>query len=163
MTKTVLTFTAAGAKSISDDDLCATCTACTYNPGELSLCDQGWPGTEDESGYVDECSRYKAIPVAAAAFLNPAQVEVIKVMDREGGHLGHLLHIDCQEAFDKELQEYGDTLVLFLIREMATSEGVESTVDAIRSVKTAMRDLGKVEEALLALPNSGVNHWSPAP
>ncbi|MDT8992780.1 hypothetical protein RQP54_18045 [Curvibacter sp. APW13] len=44
-----------GAKSISDDDLCATCSHCTYRPGELSSCALNWPGFENSDGYVEEC------------------------------------------------------------------------------------------------------------
>lgn len=47
-----------GQKSISDDDLCATCGHCGYNPGELSGCSQGWPGLEDADGYVQECAAF---------------------------------------------------------------------------------------------------------
>lgn len=31
----------AAGKSISDDDLCATCDNCSYNPGEESTCSLG--------------------------------------------------------------------------------------------------------------------------
>lgn len=44
-----------GQKSISDDDLCASCVYCRYNPGELSTCDKGWPGKENQAGYVVKC------------------------------------------------------------------------------------------------------------
>lgn len=44
-----------GQKSISDDDLCASCVYCGYNPGELSTCDKGWPGKENQDGYVVNC------------------------------------------------------------------------------------------------------------
>jgi len=48
-----------GVKSISDDDLCATCRNCKYRPGEMSGCKQGWPGMEDENGYVRECEQFE--------------------------------------------------------------------------------------------------------
>lgn len=48
-----------GVKSISDDDLCATCRHCDYQPGDLSGCYQGWPGLEDQNQYVQQCSRYE--------------------------------------------------------------------------------------------------------
>lgn len=45
-------------KSISDDDLCAQCTSCDYQPGEMSGCKQSWPGLEDENGYVQQCGKF---------------------------------------------------------------------------------------------------------
>ena len=47
-------------KSISDDDLCASCKQCDYRPGEMSGCREGWPGLEDRDGYVQECPEYRA-------------------------------------------------------------------------------------------------------
>lgn len=47
-----------GVKSISDDDLCAHCSHCDYRPGEMSACSLGWPGMEDEDGYVQECASF---------------------------------------------------------------------------------------------------------
>lgn len=42
-------------KSISDDDLCSDCTRCNYNPGDLSGCALGFPGTTDLDGYIVHC------------------------------------------------------------------------------------------------------------
>ncbi len=53
-----IAFTGVG-KSISDDDLCAGCANCHYQPGESSGCGKGWPGREDEDGYVQECAEHK--------------------------------------------------------------------------------------------------------
>lgn len=47
-----------GLKSISDDDLCATCERCQYRPGEMSGCQAGWPGLEDGDGYVQKCIQF---------------------------------------------------------------------------------------------------------
>lgn len=47
-----------GMKSISDDDLCATCQSCRYNPGLMSGCAQDWPGLESDDGYVQECDQF---------------------------------------------------------------------------------------------------------
>ncbi len=47
-----------GVKSISDDDLCAECTHCNYQPGEMSGCRRDWPGREDADGYVQECQDF---------------------------------------------------------------------------------------------------------
>jgi hypothetical protein len=49
-----------GVKSISDDDLCATCKSCNYQPGEMSACSLNWPGLEDAGGYVQQCTEFKA-------------------------------------------------------------------------------------------------------
>ncbi len=46
--------------SISDDDLCSTCTRCIYVPGELSACAKAWPGQTNASQYVTACGEYKA-------------------------------------------------------------------------------------------------------
>lgn len=48
-----------GLKSISDDDLCATCVMCHYRPGGWSECVNEWPGLEDENGYVVQCPAYE--------------------------------------------------------------------------------------------------------
>ena len=45
--------------SISDDDLCATCKHCIYNPGGHSGCWKEWPGKFDEDGYVVMCKIYE--------------------------------------------------------------------------------------------------------
>lgn len=50
-----------GVKSVSDDDLCATCQSCQYSPGALSSCTSNWPGRQDEDGYVQECKEFKAV------------------------------------------------------------------------------------------------------
>lgn len=58
--KRVPIISVAGAKSISDDDVCATCSHCTYRPGEMSTCALNWPGFEDGDGYVTDCSDLNA-------------------------------------------------------------------------------------------------------
>ncbi|MDP2449614.1 MAG: hypothetical protein Q8Q74_08095 [Polaromonas sp.] len=50
-----------GVKSVSDDDLCATCKNCQYVPGEMSECSLNWPGNEDGDGYVQECAEFKSV------------------------------------------------------------------------------------------------------
>ncbi len=44
------------ARSISDDDVCSGCAHCAFEPGSLSTCSVGWPGSVDADGYVQECS-----------------------------------------------------------------------------------------------------------
>jgi len=50
-----------GQKSISDDDLCASCSNCDYRPGEMSSCKLNWPGLEDPDGYVQHCVQFAEI------------------------------------------------------------------------------------------------------
>lgn len=45
-------------KSISDDDLCASCLHCNYQPGDMSGCSENWPGVEDDDGYVQKCEQF---------------------------------------------------------------------------------------------------------
>lgn len=52
-------------RSISDDDLCATCARCAYKPGELSSCALNFPGESSEDDYIDACSQFE--PNAAGA------------------------------------------------------------------------------------------------
>lgn len=55
-------FGALNCKSISDDDLCATCSKCKYAPGELSVCSENFPGQQDADGYVQRCDAFAEIP-----------------------------------------------------------------------------------------------------
>lgn len=50
------------ARSISDDDLCATCANCHYRPGELSTCCEGWPTIVNADGYITECDQHQPPP-----------------------------------------------------------------------------------------------------
>lgn len=50
-----------GVKSISDDDLCAQCHDCNYRPGEMSGCDEKWPGLENGDGYVQTCAKFRRL------------------------------------------------------------------------------------------------------
>lgn len=45
-------------RSISDDDLCASCKRCDYRAGELSFCLNHWPDVVDDDGYFVSCSSY---------------------------------------------------------------------------------------------------------
>lgn len=55
----LLPIAASGSvKSISDDDLCANCCNCLYQPGGNSSCEKGWPGLQDKDGYVQECTEF---------------------------------------------------------------------------------------------------------
>jgi hypothetical protein len=48
-------------RSISDDDLCADCTHCGYQPGDSSTCAKDWPGIFDQNGYCVSCVSF--IPI----------------------------------------------------------------------------------------------------
>lgn len=47
--------------SISDDDICATCKHCVYNPGELSFCRKNWPFTETFGDDINKCLSFEMI------------------------------------------------------------------------------------------------------
>lgn len=50
-------------RSISDDDLCATCAKCIDHPrGDLSLCSEGWPTIINPDGYITECAQHQPRP-----------------------------------------------------------------------------------------------------
>lgn len=49
-----------GRRSISDDDLCATCLQCQYLAGDLSGCSESWPCKTDADDYVTDCDSYQA-------------------------------------------------------------------------------------------------------
>ena len=50
-------------RSISDDDLCATCANCIDHPrGDLSICSKGWPTIINPDGYITECAQHQPQP-----------------------------------------------------------------------------------------------------
>lgn len=53
-------------RSISDDDICATCARCAYKPGELSSCALNFPGSLSEGDYIDGCAHYEASAAGTA-------------------------------------------------------------------------------------------------
>ena len=62
----------ARSRSISDDDLCATCTHLDYQPGETSVCKHptftpDWVAQSDENGYVQVCDAYASIKASSSA------------------------------------------------------------------------------------------------
>ena len=81
-------------KSISDDDLCAGCTHCRYEPGDMSACDRGWPGLEDLDGYVQQC---EAVEPAEGATCSECGGEVSSVVGSPDGAEV------CPPCFDKGL------------------------------------------------------------
>lgn len=53
----------ARSRSISDDDLCASCVHLEYRPGGISTCvhstfEPDWKSQSDEDGYVQTCEAY---------------------------------------------------------------------------------------------------------
>lgn len=48
--------------SISDDDICARCTFCRYDPGKESNCDKDWPIAVVTNGDIKECPEFKECP-----------------------------------------------------------------------------------------------------
>ncbi len=59
---TTATFVAPGPRSISDDDLCSTCSKCTQTrrSEDLSDCSARWPGLQNADGYVILCPAFNA-------------------------------------------------------------------------------------------------------
>lgn len=54
------------SRSISDDDLCASCEHLDYRPGETSICMNlnfmpDWVNQSDEDGYVKSCPEYSEV------------------------------------------------------------------------------------------------------
>lgn len=145
-----------GLKSISDDDLCANCTKCEYNPGEMSGCKANWPGLEDADGYVQQCGSLTPKAVAAKAFLNPAQMNCLEFYSQ--GDFEHMGHIADEASFKESLQACGDGLLVFLLTELATSEDCNGIQESLSRVASAIEDLQAVERNLNDLPE--MPDWS---
>src|SRR5690606_21661618 len=63
------------SRSISDDDLCASCVYLDYRPGGTSVCvhpnfEPAWGGQCDENGYVTTCEAYVELTDADTAQLD---------------------------------------------------------------------------------------------
>lgn len=71
-------------KSISDDDLCSNCNRCSYNPGELSNCTEGFPGATDADGYVIRCESFVSF-LAPVAGLNKTEYRKARRLLRDNG------------------------------------------------------------------------------
>lgn len=48
-------------KSISDDDVCASCMHRVPCAGDMSRCQLSWPGDEDADGYITECASFSLV------------------------------------------------------------------------------------------------------
>jgi hypothetical protein len=77
---------------------------------------------------------------------NPAQR--IALESYCGGEFDYLLSITKQEVLDHTLRECGDTLLAFIVKELADSEDCENTKDAIRRLDIAVSDINEVLNAL---------------
>jgi hypothetical protein len=87
-------------RSISDDDLCAKCRFCQYNPGLLSGCNMessDWPGEADEDGYIYECAEFANLLegesnfVPAGTFLSGDPISEIRLSGLETASRSYLL------------------------------------------------------------------------
>lgn len=107
-----------GVKSISDDDLCATCRHCHYLPGEMSSCTQSFPGLEDDDGYVQECSAFVARePSTQQLLLAAEQLVAAYAKGKSSGSVDwsdvDLAHETAAEALDVYYgREPGQTIAL---------------------------------------------------
>ena len=72
-------------KSISDDDLCSSCTNCSYNPGKLSMCAFGFPASVDADGYAFACHDYSDVGGAAEVGLNKSEYRKARRLLRDNG------------------------------------------------------------------------------
>ena len=87
----------------------------------------------------------------AAGIINPAQELAISNYARvrhEQGEFSYLLDIETPSEFRAGLLSCGDTLMVFLVDELATSEGVESLQDAYSRVDVAVNQLLAVHAAI---------------
>lgn len=78
-------------RSISDDDLCATCRWCWYRPGRDSACQlaaaDDWPADLDDDGYAVECIVYTDAPVSrpTAEDMRAELADLEEEFERAGG------------------------------------------------------------------------------
>jgi hypothetical protein len=82
----------------------------------------------------------------AANKLNKAQKTVLRIY--ENGEFAHLAQCKSADEFSDELENCGDGLLRFLMVELASSEDCDSIDTAADRVRSAMRQLTKVVDAL---------------
>ncbi|MBR8428983.1 MULTISPECIES: hypothetical protein [Burkholderia] len=76
-------------------------------------------------------------------WLNPAQYAIIKQF--ANGDFAYLSECQSEEAWRKELDLCGDGLLHFLLVELSGREDCDSGNEAVRRIRTSIRDL---EDAL---------------
>ena len=81
-----------------------------------------------------------------AGWINDSQA--LALLNYAGGDFRYLLLCRSEGEFLGELETAGDTLVQFIVRELATSEDCDSIETAVRRVETAITQLTDVRDAL---------------
>ena len=101
-------------KSISDDDLCSDCTRCNYNPGDLSGCALGFPGTTDLDGYIVHCRFIiHRAPAPKATGLNKTQYRTARRLLRDNGRAAlKWLDDTAKEVMERLMDEKKSTDML---------------------------------------------------
>lgn len=79
-------------------------------------------------------------------WINPAQAICLKSYAE--GEFAHLLDCEKEKKFNKMVASCGDTLLKFLLNELATSESCITMDEACRRVDRASRELQAVCAAL---------------
>ncbi|WP_233890088.1 hypothetical protein [Paraburkholderia flagellata] len=87
-------------------------------------------------------------------WLNPAQRAVLA--SYAGGEFAHLAKLEREEEYRHEQKQCRDSLLSFLLVELATSEDCDTRDEAERRVCAAIRDLRAVRDSLRAAPD-----WQP--
>lgn len=64
------------------------------------------------------------------------------------GEFSHLLDCKSADSFDAALQECGDGLLKFMVRELAESEGVDGLEEGLRRLMVAVDQLGSVADGM---------------
>lgn len=87
----------------------------------------------------------KPISTTTRSFINSSQR--IALESYCSSEFAYLLEETSEAAFKAELDLVGDTLLKFLIIELADCEGLESTTEGAARVQHARNDLGHVLDA----------------
>jgi|JI10StandDraft_1071094.scaffolds.fasta_scaffold1076783_1 hypothetical protein len=78
--------------------------------------------------------------------LNQAQMKCLEFY--ANGDFNHLSQIESESEFKKALADCDDTLFLFLMNELASSEDCDCMAEAIARVNSAIQDLQRVQDNL---------------
>ena len=76
---------------------------------------------------------------AAAAMFNPIQEKILK--DYQYGEFAHLCEPDATE---EDLEHCGDGLLVFVINELANSEGCDTVDTAYDRIQRGIKDLSEI-------------------